>query len=470
VSRQASCGLIRSCVIALVVSVASLAILSAATAASTSGPMVAGVWTVYEPKGGVGDTPVTDTYTFTKTAANTYTITNAEGFTALNVAISSGGSGASATACWTAPASATCAKNGHGYGLQTFTFDFGSCPATFASKYQAYSPSGATVYGEVDGDGTKTNTRCSKKVLISGTLRQRRCEIVPNTNRCHLLVVPWSGQAVELSGAHGDHVTKSSKDGVYRFLVKRGRYAVRVSDPHGRVEPTSRSFAATANVGNQDFTYCKEPAEAAPGDYGCDLVEVEGSVVDVKGQPYSGGLVAVARGVIKGYPGSTEEGDQTFTDSSGHFVLFAARGTVTVVATGDTPAAPEDQVTVNASLAVNTAATLKLVPGVTVGSGPDRLTVNVGQLPKNAAMPHYDFTIKPIQVDLGALGFCRRTETVPFTIGEDSDGGHNANFRVFPERNGKGFSSFCLGTYTGVVTNNAGSPVVSTDFTIERER
>ena len=303
-------GWVRWCVIGFVVSLAPLGVLSRATAASTTVPSVAGAWSVYEPKGGVGGTPITDTYTFELTAPNTYKITNAQGFYAPDVAIGADGS---ATARW------TCAGC-RGWGIQTFDFNFAVCPATFTSHYQAYLPDGSKEYGVVYGEGTQTGVRCKPKTkfVLSGTVVDRLCFSREKGERCKNEDVPAKDWAVRAAGSRGRYVTRTNRFGRYTFTLRKGSYTVTMQ-PHSNliIDPAEQRVRLRGDRSGVDFVRCDERSGNHSGSThtatDCRLVEVDGTTEDTRGVPIGGVTV-------------TGDGGTTTSDASGGFVLWVNHG------------------------------------------------------------------------------------------------------------------------------------------------
>lgn len=193
------------------------------------------------------------------------------------------------------------------------------------------------------GELQVTYTPAHASVVLSGTVRERKCERppidAPNSNACFLRVVPAGGQLIELGGRGRSLEARTNESGVYRFRVKRGSYTIRVSAqtrPKGDVMPVVRSVHARADVGNLDFTFCRDP-QSNSRHLGCDLVEIIGRVFDVHGNPYHLALVAAVSGRTDAFPHFYDISDQEYSDRSGDFGVFAPRGTVTVAATGDSP-------------------------------------------------------------------------------------------------------------------------------------
>ncbi len=108
-----------------------------------------------------------DTWTFTQTAANTYTIGNAENFSVTNVAISTSGSGASVGTCWTAPSrdNADCPGGdapGADYFIVPMSFSYPTGgPNTVRGTVSEYSSDGTPVPGEQDLPYTGTQVSCA---------------------------------------------------------------------------------------------------------------------------------------------------------------------------------------------------------------------------------------------------------------------------------------------------------------------
>jgi hypothetical protein len=303
----------------------SLVLMSSTGVAAAKAPAVpsaAGIWSVYEPNGGVGATPTTDTYTITRTAPSTYTIRNAEGFDAPGVAIGAGGS---ATGRWTCDGCT-------GWGLETFTFKLPRCgAATFTGDYQAYNPDGSKQYGVVKSKGTRTSpvNHCTKKqkVVLSGVVLHHRC--LPDSKPCQLQGAPVEGRGVQVVGPKKTYEAETDAKGVWSLKVPKGRYTVRIPGARGAVKPDSRDVDARGDVSGLDFSVCKAPSEDQNAKFPCKLVEINGvAIAGIDGKPYAHVNVFVS-------PQTRDDQPDAVTDASGEFVLYVDPGSVRVALEGE---------------------------------------------------------------------------------------------------------------------------------------
>lgn len=407
--------------------------------------------------------------------------------------------------CWIAVGlpNAPCPLANRGWDIETFSFDLTKCPATLTGSYQDHYGNGTEFES-----GTYTGTQilggrpCSGKAVLSGTVRKRKC--VPNgydtdgtrSNGCYLVVIPADGEQLEISGPGGSsHATTTNKSGHYRFDVKPGSYTIHVAGPKGTAEPASRSVHAVANasVENLDFSVCKEPAHnVETGEFDahhpCDLVEIDGSVLDIDDQPYTyASVLALGRGYA--HDGYVCEfcriNDVARIGATGTFTLFAPRGQETMEVTDFYGG--NEEFPVSATRDVNVLAPYKLLPYILMQTvAPSYMLVKVADLPTSFSVAHIaslSLAIKGVEVQVGQLGGCRNQETVPIT--GIAPYGHDAQFEAFPDGTSSrvespssavedpelqlaSFSSFCPGSYTGTLVNSLGEPVLSlsTRFTV----
>ena len=355
-----------------------------------------------------------------------------------------------------------------------FTFPTGG-PYTIAGTIDQYNHS-----GDFESSWTYTATATEtigvhkKKVVLYGTVLKRKCDHLPPPldNKCVVVVVPANRETVLLRGAARVSDARTNSRGRYSFSVKPGSYRIAVvSRRVGRAEsvaPTSRVVDARRNgpasIGNLDFTLCHNPL--GDSDRGCDLVEINGSVVDMHGAAYSHPFVEVGRaGSTASLENSDDLSDQGYGDATGHFMLFAPRGRVDVRVSGNTPAAPAVTVSVDATRAVNTVAPLQLLPGISVNTGgrggTGTLYVNIGQLPSQPYSGDH-FLIFALHGHGGQE--CTFGEAAPVTT---EDYGHSASFQMFPNADGESHSAFCRDTYSAVLDDSDLKEVVSGEFTTE---
>ena len=429
-----------------------------------------------------------DSVTFVLTAPNTYTIhvgTAAGGGTS-DVRISKASftfweCGASASGAIYSEMNEGACPDTAGHYIETWHFDYTGSRYTATGRFQQYGADGSTAdqqYGtftaigppvshcgvNTDSAGTATAAAAGCKVVLSGTVRARKCHYYPGYNKCFISVVPVVGQRVDLQGPAGPSVATTDSRGLYRFSVKKGSYTISLP-ASVKAEPVSRSVDARVDVSGLDFSFC--PSELGEPAYECDLVQIIGHVIDVVHQPYFQALVGAESGTSGGDAlENTGSSDTGYTNRDGEFNLFVPRGTVTVVASGDKNGAVPAEVTVDASLAVNVIpAPLKLLPGISINgtANPGRpVFVNLDQMP-----------VQPVTGDRFFIGDARNgghrhqgctfTEVAPVTF---SSGGRAATFQVYPDANGQTGSTWCADTYTAILYDSKGQ-VASQVFTID---
>jgi PASTA domain len=168
----------RSCLVAAATVVLSFAVVASAggAAAQTAAlPSLAGTWSVVNTQ---GTATGNDTYVFKLTAPNTYSISNAEGFTTLDVLVAAGSSGASATSYWCGQPTATPAGCPAGDDLFIVTMNFtlpSSGPPTYTGTIIEYGTASADAPHEQlvqswTTVGTQTSGTCVVPDLKGDTL------------------------------------------------------------------------------------------------------------------------------------------------------------------------------------------------------------------------------------------------------------------------------------------------------------
>jgi hypothetical protein len=296
---------------------AMLSSVNVATAQAASIPSVAGSWTVAETNTLYYGTPCTsncyspdaDTYTFTQTAPNTYSISNASGFETTGVTIAASASGASASTCWIGSAMSGGVDNSGcpGDGLV-------SCPSCsyFEVPMNFSFPAGGpnTITGTIDEysyDGdlqsswtyTATQTSCTaaggcgaEDYTVSGTLTRKTCTADGCTSD------PASGVTVAVTSNDGGGISTSGvsdAEGDWSVDVPDGGYTV---TPHGAGwDPASADETVSdSDVDDVDFTETENEyevsgtvSEHACGDSSCSPPSGLGGVtVLVKGTASDG--------------------------------------------------------------------------------------------------------------------------------------------------------------------------------------
>jgi hypothetical protein len=120
------------------------------------------------------------------------------------------------------------------------------------------------------------------KVTISGRVVRRVCA----DSACKSFdVIDVNGQQVGLDGEGHHFEAITDYDGNYKFRVKRGNYEAHLLGTKSKVDPDHHEVHAEGDVPDQDFTLCKVPENYKGKKRSCDLVEIEGQVRDVYGQP-----------------------------------------------------------------------------------------------------------------------------------------------------------------------------------------
>jgi len=156
-------------------------------------PNLSGVWSVVNKQ---GSSTAQDTYTFKLTSPNAYSMSNAEGFTALDVVIRPGGSGASATSYWCGVPTATAAGCPSGEDLFVVTMNFkfphlgrptytGGITESANGKFvQKWTTAGTQTTGTCAVPDVKGETLTAAENAISqawckpGTVKQAKSETV----------------------------------------------------------------------------------------------------------------------------------------------------------------------------------------------------------------------------------------------------------------------------------------------------
>jgi hypothetical protein len=175
----------RSCLVAATMAVLAFAVVSTAgtAAAQTAAlPNFAGTWSVVQTQ---GTAPTNDTYVFKLTAPDTYSISNAEGFTTLDVRVAARGSGASATSYWCGQPTATPAGCPAGDDLFIVTMNFElprSAPATYTGTIREYGTASPNAPHEQlvqswTAVGTQTSGTCVVPDLKGDTLAAAKTAI-----------------------------------------------------------------------------------------------------------------------------------------------------------------------------------------------------------------------------------------------------------------------------------------------------
>jgi hypothetical protein len=449
------------------------------TASSRTSPNPTGEWDLTDTYDNVPPDSIyrtgSDTVTFTPTSPGVYTITNEQANGGGTSGVQISGDSFTYEECGASSGGAVYPEGdcpaGSGHFTESWKFDYTGSTYTATGSFQAYGADGSTAFQQY-GTFTATGpTKSYKQVVLSGTVRKRVCQFFgPAINLCHVHVVPVRRQVVELRGGGRTSHTKTNGSGIYLFRVKRGSYTIALPGPiEGGVEPDSRSVHAHSDVGNLDFTFCQRHVLTNAEARGCDLVQIIGRVLDENGNPYQLALVAAISGRTDEFPRAYDSSDDEFSDRSGDFSVFAPKGTVTVGATGDSPAGRGETVTIDATRPVNYIAPLKLQPAVVVSSAtPKEVIVQVGQMP---SQPHTGdhFYIEPSHSHQNQD--CTSFEEVPVTTERD---GHNAAFEMFPNSDGGTHSAFCvdqagargmLETYTAVMLDSQGKLLAARRFT-----
>jgi hypothetical protein len=136
---------------------------------------------------------------------------------------------------------------------------------------------------------------------------------------------PYPGQAVRVSGTGGGDATATDRDGFYDFIVKRGKHTITLPGGSKKLNPKSRTVDAQSDTDHLNFTDCDRTDPKR-----CDLVEIDGTLVDVDGQPFANALITV-NDHAQSVPQSIGDiSDTAVTDSLGRFTVLAPRGDVYV--------------------------------------------------------------------------------------------------------------------------------------------
>jgi hypothetical protein len=332
---------LRSCLTAVVrIVVVSLVVMSSADAvAGQTTPNLSGTWHLVEHWKNVPTTSpyyVQDaTYTFTRTAPNTYSINNGAGWTTTNVPIS----GDSFTE-WTCGNGGTYSQTNEaacpatsGYWLNRWrlTFKAGS-PDKATGTFDSYlpgQPAGSYGYGTFTATGppqrcggasaaamhvstpgpTATIAGCSQKVVLSGAVMQRLC-FVRNGKFCTFEEVPIHEAGVRAVGPRGTYTTKTDGKGRYSFKLRRGRYTVTLARYSTDInDPAEHVVNLKSDQSGVNFVRCDRSRSTTQTATNCRLVEVDGRAEDIDGAPI--GPVTV-----------TGEGGIALSDASGNFVVW----------------------------------------------------------------------------------------------------------------------------------------------------
>ena len=409
--------------------------------------------------------------------------------------------------CWIAVGlpECPCPLANRGWDIETFSFDLTKCPATLTGSYQDHYGNGTEFES-----GTYTGTQilggrpCSGKAVLSGTVRKRKC--VPNgydtdgtrSNGCYLVVIPADGEQLEMSGPGGSsHATTTNKSGHYRFDVKPGSYPIHVAGPKGTAEPASQvsvHAVANASVESLDFSVCKEPhADVETGEFDahhpCDLVEIDGSVLDIDDQPYTyASVLALGRGYA--HDGYVCEfcriNDVARIGATGTFTLFAPRGQETMEVTDFYGG--NEEFPVSATRDVNVLAPYKLLPFVLHANRGAKLHARQGRGPADLVLccPYRELEScdqresRSRSANSGGATTrrpcrSRASRRTDMTLNSKPSPTAPAAGLKAPAARSKirscspaSFSSFCPGSYTGTLVNSLGEPVLSlsTRFTV----
>ena len=159
--------------------------------------------------------------------------------------------------------------------------------------------------------------RSDELITLSGTVKRRVCTGDDPFNCTELELAPAPAQVVAATGGATSAETVTGTDGGFDLDVPPdGSYALGLPEvPVTEFAPSTRTVAASKDVGRLDFTICTVPDNYVGEPLGCDLVEINGKVVDVTGEPYADALV-------KG------GGDSAVANGSGKFSLMVPRGEV----------------------------------------------------------------------------------------------------------------------------------------------
>ena len=106
-----------------------------------------------------------------------------------------------------------------------------------------------------------TTAACQKKVVLSGTVFEHKCEGKRVGKSCrHQTPAPVAGERVVVAGSRKTYETESHAKGVWSLKVPRGSYTVRLEAyDKDEVKPDSRRVDARANRSGLDFTICRPP-------------------------------------------------------------------------------------------------------------------------------------------------------------------------------------------------------------------
>lgn len=219
-----------------------------------------------------------------------------------------------------------------------------------------------------DGASSRSLTAAAAcRTAITGTVVRWTCG-AGSDGGCSPELRPVAERPVELTAADGTRSeTETDRNGNYRFEVRPGSYTVRLPGDGKAVEPKTRTVeVGTTSVRGMDFMLCKRP-EGTKAKLACGPVRIEGTAVDIDGQPFPGAILR------------TRDSAAT-TSTSGAFTLFTtSTGRVDIAVTGEVgatiPGAGRATVTVRRGQAAVTGVKVKVRPQLGVRVSDTRLRV-----------------------------------------------------------------------------------------------
>jgi hypothetical protein len=181
---------------------------SSSAAGSQTSANIAGAWAISNG----------DTWVFALTAPNTYSVSNTEGFTVTDISISTSGSGASVTTCWSGMTiiNSDCPAGdvpGNAYFIVPMNFKFpAGGPNTLSGTIQEFNSDGTPTYGAAT-PYTATQTSCtggcsSMSASLSASMTLSRSTAAPGDQVKATVTVAASGGDVN-SITLGDGLTSS---------------------------------------------------------------------------------------------------------------------------------------------------------------------------------------------------------------------------------------------------------------------
>ncbi len=439
----------------------------AGVAASQTDPNLSGDWNIVSTALNVPpDSPYRieyGTYTFTRTAPNTYSVSNGVGWTTTDVVIT----GRSFT-LWFCGYGGTYSAKDEGacrsssYEIQPWKFDFTGPNLTATGSYhdaahanygtfKATGPPNTCAATDSSGRGpfATTATVCHTKVVLSGTVFEHKCEGKRAGKSCrHQAPAPVAGEPVVVTGSRKTYETESRAEGAWSLKVPRGTYTVRLKG-YGKdgVKPDSRRVDARGDRSGLDFTICRSPEDYHGNSFDCKTVEIEGRVFGSDGKPYFG------LGVFVDCEGDRKDE----TDRDGRFVIYTEPGRIAfcLLAGGN-----REEEVANETVDASKDTTIRLTVPTKIfpdGVSRDRVGYFIAGLPTTVSNFTVDLRRDP-PIDSNA---CSSTGSQEISRDGRDAGGQFLATGVIADH-------FCPGSYTITVTDNgtAGFEWAKEDITI----